>query len=362
MQVRRRRVLDTIRAIVDDHTSMAIRSCPQWVALLSGALVGYAALCGSTAGATQSRSVPLVRVRDVALPGKLTRFDYQSVDQTNRTLYVAHLGDSTLDIVDLDTLHLVGSVPRIADVHGVAVASDFGRVYASATGTNELVTIDATTKRVLHRTPTGAFPDGVAYDPDERLVFVSNKNAGSVTVVDATTGGVAGTVELADETGNVVYDPRARLIYAAARAPDMLVAIDPVDLQVTNRIRLSGCDGAHGVYLDSQNRRAFIACERNARLVTVDLETGLQLSKSSVGQDPDVLAYDVALRRLYVASESGTVAVFETSGRTPKKIGQSHLAAAAHTVAVDQATHRVYFPLQDIGGRPVLRVMKPTSI
>jgi hypothetical protein len=29
----------------------------------------------------------------------------------------------------------------------------------------------------------------------------------------------------------------------------------------------------------------------------------------------------------------------------------------AHSVAVDARTHLVYFPLQDVGGRPILRVM-----
>ncbi len=330
--------------------------------LIAGAL-GIATLLGTspdthTAAASTAR-LSLARFRDVRLPGHATRFDYQTVDESNRKLYIAHLGDSTLDIVDLDTLHVNGRVPHIADVHGVAVASDLGRVYATATGTNELVTIDTTTNQLVDRTPTGAFPDGVAYDHDHRLVFVSNKNDGTVTVINADTGHVAGTIKLGDETGNVVYDPAARLVYAAVRTPDTLVAIDPTSREVTTRIRLSGCDGAHGVYIDTQARRAFVACEQNAGLVTVDLARKQQSSRSSVGQDPDVLAFDVSLQRLYVASESGTVSVFTTSSAAPKKVGQGHLADAAHSVAVDQTTHRVYLPLQDIAGQPVLRVMKP---
>jgi hypothetical protein len=32
----------------------------------------------------------------------------------------------------------------------------------------------------------------------------------------------------------------------------------------------------------------------------------------------------------------------------------------AHTVAVDPATHRVYLPLENVNGRPVLRILAPT--
>jgi hypothetical protein len=44
-----------------------------------------------------------------------------------------------------------------------------------------------------------------------------------------------------------------------------------------------------------------------------------------------------------------------------KELGRGFVGPNAHTVAVDPATHRVYFPLENLGGRAVLRVMKPTG-
>ena len=201
----------------------------------------------------------------------------------------------------------------------------------------------------------------MTYDRDDGLVFVANRNDGSITVIAADTGTVTATIKVADETGNVAYESSTRRVYAAARTPDALVAIDPTSRTITRRIRLSDCDGAHGVYIEPQTHRVFIACERNARLVTVDLTRGTQTANASVGSDPDVLAYDGSRQRLYVASESGVVAVFATSTTTPKKIGQGRVADAAHSVAVDQAARRVFFPLPGIGGHPVLRVMRPVG-
>jgi hypothetical protein len=78
---------------------------------------------------------------------------------------------------------------------------------------------------------------------------------------------------------------------------------------------------------------------------------------ASIGGSPDVLAFDTSLRRLYVAAESGDVAVFAERGRTLAKLGQAFLAPEAHAVAVDSSTHLVYFPLQT---GPKLQIMKPT--
>jgi DNA-binding beta-propeller fold protein YncE len=325
-----------------------------FLVLLIGVMVGAA-----NAAPVVSAGLPLHHTRDVVLPGHATRFDYQTVDPISHRLYIAHLGDSAIDVVDLDTLQVVGVVAGIDSVHGVALASDRHQLYATATGINQLITIDTTTDQVIGRTPTGAFPDGVAYDPDHGLIFVSDKDAGSLTVIAADTRRVVATIKIADETGNVAYDPTLRLAYVTARTPERLVVIDPQRRTIIARVPLHHCSGAHGVFLDGTSDRAFVACERNARLVSVDLTDRRQTGTASVGTDPDVLAFDAGLHRLYIAAESGTVTVLDTSAAKATRIGQAHLANAAHSVAVDQTTHDTYFPLENIDGRPVLRVMTP---
>ena len=80
-----------------------------------------------------------------------------------------------------------------------------------------------------------------------------------------------------------------------------------------------------------------------------------------MGADPDVLAFDKGFSRLYVAAESGIVSIFEERGRILEKLGEGFFAAHAHTVAVDGRTHRIFFPLPNIGGKPVLRIAVPSD-
>ncbi|TMK63919.1 MAG: hypothetical protein E6G60_07600 [Actinobacteria bacterium] len=312
--------------------------------------------------AVRPAAFPLTRVRDVSLPGRATRFDYQSIDERSRRLYLAHLGDSTVVAVDLDRLAAVASVPGVTDVHGIIAAPDLFRVFATATGANELVAIDPDSHRVVARERTGEFPDGVGYDPFHHVVAVSNKDAGSVTLFHAPALSVIATIKLARETGNVVYDELRHVMLAAARPPEQLVMIDPARDRVVHRLRLTGCRGAHGVAISPNRQEAFVACEDNARMVTVRLAAWKQIATSTVGAQPDVLAVDPALERLYVASESGVVTVFATTSGAPRKLGQLRVDPHAHSVAVDLRTHRVFFPLQDVNGHPVLRVMRPSSL
>src|SRR5215204_3723472 len=342
-------------------TTDGVREHHREGALLVGIVVALSAVFVASPAQGGNPGLPLERVRDIRLPGRSSRFDYQSIDTVGRRLYVAHLGDSTLDVIDLDTLAVVATVPDLPGIHGVLSAPEIGRVFVSATGIDELVTLDASSEQVIARTPTGHFPDGIAYDPKDDLVFASNKDAGSETIIDERSGQVVRTVQLGREVGNVAYDPTSALAYATVRPPDQVVAFDPATGTPTARIRLKNCRGAHGLYLQPQTQQAFVACEDNATLVTIDLREHRQTAADAVGNDPDVLAYDPVLGRLYVAAESGVVTAFSSTGNRLHKIGQAHLADTAHSVAVDPSTHLVFFPLERDPHKPGLRVMKPNS-
>ena len=80
-----------------------------------------------------------------------------------------------------------------------------------------------------------------------------------------------------------------------------------------------------------------------------------------VGDDPDVLSFDPGLKQLYVSAESGDLWVYHEKGRSLEAVGHFHMAKA-HTVCVDPKTHFVYFPLENIDGHPLLRIMAPVQI
>ncbi|MHB8634338.1 MAG: YncE family protein [Thermoplasmatota archaeon] len=300
-------------------------------------------------------------VGDIPLEASASRFDYQSMDTVRSLLFVTHLGGDEVVVVDMANETVRGYVAGIASPHGVLAVPALGRAFVSATGSHEIVAIDEASRAVVARTGAGAFPDGLAFDPDSQKLFVSDESGGAVVVLDARTNLVVDRVSLGGTVGNTQYDSVGHQIVAAAEGRGQLVLIDPMTDRVTAWMYLPGCRGPHGVYVNAAERRAYVACEGNARLVDLDLDSHLSVGSFPVGDFPDVLASDPGLGRLYVASESGVVALFRESGGTLAPLGEAFLAPAAHTVAVEGATHRVYFPLEDVGGRPMLRIFAPTD-
>lgn len=329
------------------------------VALMAAAVVAIAGVgyAWQNVGAV-GPGLPLRLVGDYPLTGNATRFDYAAVDAARGVIWVAHMGDGSVEAFGLKSNRVTRTVPisPAASVRGVLVAG--GNVYAAAQGLGSIVVLDGGSGKRLATVSAGDV-DGLAYDPVTRRVFVSDEGGGKITVIDARTNARIGAVELGGEAGNSAYDSASRHVFAGVQTSDDLAEIDPATLKVVRRYPLPGCRSSHSVLIDARERAAYVGCQHNVRVVRLDLRTGNVEGSGGAGLGVDVLALDPELHRLYVASESGFVSVYDVADGRFNRAAQAFVHLNAHVVAVDPATHRVYFPLQNVGGRPVMRVMEP---
>ncbi len=325
---------------------------------LALAALAFAVQARAAAGAP---AVPLKVIHpDIPLAGEPNRFDYVTIDPQRRLLFIAHLGSGIVTAVDLRSERVIANVENVPGVHGVLAVPALGEVFATATDRNRLDVISEQTFRVIAQAPAGVYPDGMTYAPDVHELFISDEAGQTETVVDARSNCRIATVAMGGEVGNSRYDPVSHRVFVDVQTRDEIAAIDPHTNMIVQRYRLpDSCDDDHSLLLDAPAGLAFVTCDGNARLLLVDMRDMRILSVHKTGRDPAVLAFDPGLKRLYAASESGVVAVFQLAGRQLHLLGRGFLAYEAHSVAVDPLTHRVYFPLQDVGGRGVLRIMAP---
>jgi DNA-binding beta-propeller fold protein YncE len=320
--------------------------------MLRIAVVAAAAVGGLSA------SLPLRPVARVPLSGPAVRFDYTSIDPATGTLWISHMDANQLLAFDLVHRRIRKTISA-PGVHGVIAVPAMHRVYASATNDRVMLTIDARTGAVLAKAPAGEYPDGLAYDPAQRHVFVSDESGGIEAVFSAAGRRIA-TIPLGGEAGNVQFDAGTGRVLADVQTRNEIAVIDPRRNRVVRRIHVPSCSNDHGLLVDAPRRLAFVACDGNAKLLTLNLRTMRFTGTFDVGSSPDVLALDASKRRLYVSAESGVVAVFAETATSARPLGRAFLAPEAHSVAVDPATHLVYFPLQSGStGGPQLLIMRP---
>lgn len=299
-------------------------------------------------------------VREIALPGTANRFDYQAFDPVTRRIYMNHMNAGRTVVFDADSNRVVTEIPDVPRATGVGIVAPHHQVYISAAGAHEVAIVDDRSLRVTARVGGIRFPDGIAYAPEADKVFVSDEAGEADVVIDAQTGARRATIALGGEAGNTHYDSVSHCILVAVQTVNQLVAIDPVTERIVQRYVLAGSSHPHGFALDERARLLFMSSEGNATLQVIDLHTMQLLAEHRVGETPDVLAWDAEWRRLYVASESGVLSAFWLEGSALTPVGEVR-APHAHTVSVDPRTHLVYLPLENVGGKPVLRIYEPAA-
>ena len=307
---------------------------------------------------SSSAEVPLRVVADVPLPGSASRFDYQSLEPASGRLFISHMGAGQLVVFDVRAGRVIANLDGFPTVTGVLAVPVEHRAYASATGDHEVVVVNDSTFQIVASVPGPRFPDGIAYAPEERRVFVSDESGQRDFVIDATSNSVVARIDLDGEAGNTQYDAGSHCVIVAVQTANHLAVIDPATATIVRRITFDNAVRyPHGFYIHAPHRLAFISGQGSGTLGVLDLRT-LQLRQVlPIGSDPDVLAFDPVLGRLYVAAESGVVAVFGERDGSLVQLGW-YRAPKAHSVAVDPTTHRVYLPLADVG---VLRVLVPSD-
>lgn len=269
-----------------------------------------------------------------------------------------HMDAGRTLVFDIDRNKVIAEIGGLPRATGVLAVPSHHQVYVSAAGAHQVAIIDDRTLRIIARVGGIRFPDGIAYAREADKVFVSDEAGGADVVIDPNSRTRRSTIALGGEAGNSHYDSVSRCVLVAVQGRNQLVAIDPVTEKIVQRYDLPGADDPHGFALDEDARLAFVSCEGNALLLVIDLRSMTVIQRVRIADDPDVLAWDPAWRRLYVAAESGILSMFFLDGHTLRPLGRLR-APHAHTVSVDPRTHRVYLPLENVNGRPLLRIFQP---
>jgi DNA-binding beta-propeller fold protein YncE len=283
-------------------------------------------------------------LKKIALPGEKFEnrpfWDYLEFDPSTRRLYITR--STKVIVLDVDTEKVVGEVPNTDGVHGVALAPDLGRGFASNGHAGTVTIFDLKTLQVLGVVKAGKEPDAIVYDLSSKRVFAVNADGGDVTVIDAAAGKLAGTVPLTGKDEFAAVDGAGH-VYVNIEDKSELWQIDSKNLTVTSRWALAPCQNPSGLTIDSQHRRVMAGCHNNM-LAVVDADTGKVVATPAIGPGVDANRYDPATG--FALSSNGGDGTFtvihEDSPNEYSVLENVPTMVGARTMALDTKTHEVF--------------------
>ena len=288
--------------------------------------------------------------KKIPIPGQGS-WDYLIVDEAARRLYVSH--GTQVEVLDADTVAPVGKIPNTLGVHGIAIAPDLGRGFASDGQTSTVTVFDLKTLKPIQEIPTGKKPDAIIFDPATSRVFAFNGGSNSATVIEAKDGKVAGTVDLGGGPEFAVSDGKG-YIFDNLEDESLVVKIDAQNRKVDQRWPTGPCASPSSMAIDRANRRLFIGC-RSRVMAIMDADTGKVIRTLPIGDHVDATAFDAESRLIFNSNGEGTVTIIQQE--TPEKYSVVQTVKTlprAKTMALDPKTHRLFLSTAEEGQFEVL--------
>jgi YVTN family beta-propeller protein len=254
-------------------------------------------------------SDPLKLEATIAMPDVQGRIDHLAIDLKGQRLFVAALGNNSVEVIDLKADKLVHTIPGLAE------------------------------------------PQGIAYIPSSNIVFVANGKDGSVREFDASSWKLLNSISYGDDADNLRYDPRSGHTWVAygggalgefdqkgTRLADIKLDAHPESFQLEKNgsrifVNLPGSRkvavvdrktgtvltswGTGGLLanfamaLDEQNHRLFVVTRLPARLTVLNTESGHRIASLSVVGDCDDVFFDQRRHRIYAIGGDGGISVFQ---------------------------------------------------
>jgi DNA-binding beta-propeller fold protein YncE len=267
-------------------------------------------------------------------------WDYLSVDQDARRLYVSHA--TQVVVIDIDKDVVVGEIADTPGVHGIAIAPKLGLGFTSNGRENKVSIFDLKTLKTKSKVETGENPDAILYNEGAKEVYAFNGRGKSATVFEAETGNVVTTIPLGGKPEFARCSVGAKRIYVNLEDKSEVAVINTRTHQVVNTWPLAPGEEPSGLALDAAHKRLFLGCG-NKLMVMMDSTNGKVVASVPIGQGVDATKFDNGTQLAFCSCGDGTVTIAHEDSPDKLTVVQTlKTEPRAKTMALDIKTHRIY--------------------
>jgi DNA-binding beta-propeller fold protein YncE len=277
-------------------------------------------------------------LQKVSLPGD-GGFDFLLVDSDARRVYITH--NDSVQVLDADTLKLVGTVDKVPHPHGVVILPDLGKGYATSGDPGSVVVFDLKTFQHVAEIPTAKDSDVVIYDKSSGKVMTFNGDSQNSTVIDPTTDKAVTTFDLGGAPEVAAADGKGH-IFDNVESKSEVIKIDSKTMKIKKHWPLAPGESPSGFAMDVENNRLFSGCH-NKLLVVMNAKNGKVIQTLPIGDHVDGTYFDPVSGNIFVSCGDGTLNVIhEDSPDKYSVVENVPTEEGAKTLAFDSKTGRIF--------------------
>ncbi len=265
-------------------------------AQISGQVTGY------------NPNAPLKLIANVSLPGVSGRIDHLAYNSNKHLVYVAALGNNTIEVVDLKKKKVIHNITGLSEPQGIRYIPETNVIFVANGGNGECSVFDAKSYQKIGSVKLNGDADNVRYNPAAKKIYVGYGNGG-IAVIDAITYKILADIKL---EGHPESFQLARNTKIFVNVPDAHL-IEVIDLEkniITDKWEIKEATSNFPMALDDANHRLFIGCRQPAKLLVINTENAKAVASFATDGDADDIFYDDASNQIFMTCGGGFIDIF----------------------------------------------------
>ena len=273
-------------------------------------LIAAMLLCAGCLGLPAAEPSALTLIRTVPLPGVKGRFDHFAVDAKGHRLFVAALGNNTLEIVDTAEGKRLKSIPGLRKPTGVVFLSDVNQIGIANGDDGTFKLFDGVSFELMNNLRGLDDADNVRRDAKTKLIYVGYGD-GALAILDGTGRKKLGEIKLPAHPESFQLETNGPRIFVNVPDARQIAIIDREKRAVIATWPMTEYKANFPMALDEANHRLFVGSRQPARLVVLDTASSKAVANAEISGDTDDLFYDVKLKRIYASCGEGFLDVLK---------------------------------------------------
>jgi len=295
---------------------------------------------------------PLALVATITIPNVKGRIDHLDFDAKGHRLFIAALGNNTLEVLDTGSNRHAKSVPGFGEPQGLAYVPESNRLYVANGSAGHVDVLDGESLARLKRIDKLGDADNVRYDRAQRTVVIGY-GQGALRIIRTDSDESAADIPLLGHPESFQLEQIGSRAFVNVPSARQVAVVDRARREVTATWEVPEARGNFPMALDEKERRLFVGTRSPAMMLVYDTDSGKLIAKLPIGGDTDDIFFDPERKRVYVVCGEGRIDIVraESPDRYTRE-ASIQTARGARTALFVPEEGKLYVAAPMTGGSP----------
>lgn len=294
-------------------------------------------------------AMPLRLVQTIPLASVEDRIDHMAVDVKGQRLFIAALGNNTVEVLDLRAGKRIRTITGLHEPQGIGFVPELDRIFVANARSGVCEVFDGSSLKRIKSIKLSDDADNIRYDAAARRVYVGY-GSGGLGIIDAATGDQLGEIKLDGHPESFQLEKSGPRIFVNIPTSQKIAVVDREKRAAVTAWPVAGATANFPMALDETHHRLFVGFRKPVKLMVYDTESGKVIANLDSPGDADDIFYDSSRRRVYISGGEGFLSIFRQDDPDHyKPMTQVPTATGARTSLFVPELNRLYLAVPHRG-------------